>query len=445
MKLAIASDIHLGDPECVMVEVDESPSSLTGWRLSPFYDKFKAAVGSGNKYLILMGDIFDLSIANYTQAYGAAQTLLQAVNRDGLAEEIIYLAGNHDFSVYRTFVHQRNVINRIPRGKLPTTFWTVPGVLDDSPDALPDPNTGEDMRGKLMLPDVKPNPPPGPRYAGLFLDELSALPEDPATGTPAKAGLPVNFAYPNLYLVESDGTTWLLTHGHYLESYWSLGSRAAGRVAFDDLGLQPGGCDMTLEDLVGFNVPLSELDSASLGQAGKLSNVFRAMQQARRDGDTSRMSKYMQRGIDWLEEELPWWTLPARLPLHATLETARLFITTLVANHPEARYDPKFLNRPPIRDHFEAFYRATLQEQDRLRIHPKRPQPQLKAPHRVLFGHTHRPIPLNRDVPLNIGGSPIHFYNTGGWLWRKANPPGSPVGAAIFTYETSAGFSSTVL
>ena len=132
MKLAIASDIHLGDPECVMVDVD--PSADTGWKLNPYYEKFREAVGDGNRYLILIGDIFDLSIANYTEAYGAAKTFLRAVNRDGLAEEIIYIAGNHDFSVYRTFVRQRNVINRIRRGKLPTTFWTVPGVLDDSSD-----------------------------------------------------------------------------------------------------------------------------------------------------------------------------------------------------------------------------------------------------------------------------------------------------------------------
>lgn len=443
MKLAIASDIHLGDPECVMVDLDAS--SPTGWRLGAFYDKFKAAVGAGNNYLILMGDIFDLSIANYTEAHGAAKTFLQAVNRDNLAQEIVYLAGNHDFSVYRTFVHQRNVINRIHRGKLPTTFWTVPGVLDDSPAAPPDPVTGEDLRGKLVLPDVRPNPSPGPRYAGLFLDELSALEADPHTGAPAKAGLPVNFAYPNLYLVESDSTAWLITHGHYLEDYWCFGSRAAGRVAYDDLGLRPGGCDMTLEDLVGFNVPLGELDSASLGQAGKLSEVFRDLQQETRDCDTRRMSKYMKRGISWLAEKLPWWAEPARLPLHLALEAARMAITAMVRDHPDARYDPKFLLRPPTKAHFESFYKATLSELDRLRTHPKRPQPGLQDPHRVLFGHTHWPIPLDRDVPLTIAGSPIRFFNSGGWLWRKANPAGSPVGAVVFTYESAVGFSSTLL
>jgi len=443
MKLAIASDIHLGDPECVLVDVD--PQSPTGWRLAPFYDRFKTAVQSGNRYLVLIGDIFDLSIANYTQAYGAAKTLLQAVNRDGLADEIIYVAGNHDFSVYRTFVHQRNVINRIRNEKLPTTFWTVPGVLDDSPGAPPDPVNGQPLRGELVLPDVRPNRGPGPRYAGLFLDDLSAVPADPATGSPAKPGLPVNFAYPNLYFVESDGTAWLITHGHYLQDYWSLGGRVACRMAYDDLGLRPGACDMTLEDLVGFNVPLGELDSASLGQAGKLSAVFRDLQQETRDGDTRRMSRYMRRAIAWLTEELPWWAQPARLPLHVALDATRHLITDAVRDHPDVRYDPQFLLRPPTKAHFESFYQASLQELSRLRAHPKRPQPDLPNPHRFLFGHTHRPIPLNRYVPLEVGGSPIRFFNTGGWLWRKANHTGSQVGAAVFTYETEAGFSSTLL
>ncbi len=445
MKLAIASDIHLGDPECVVVEVDDDPDSKTGWRLGRFYEKFKDAVGKDNDYLILIGDIFDLSIANYTQAYGAAKTFLQAVNGDGLAKEIIYLAGNHDFSAYRTFVHQRNVINRIRNNKLPTTFWTVPGVLDDSPNAPPNPVTGESMRGKLVLPDVRPNPPPGPRYAGLFLDDLSAISADPDTNTPAKPGLPVNFAYPNLYFVTSDSTAWLITHGHYLENFWCLGSRIAGRLAYDDLGLQPGGCDMTLEDLVGFNVPLNELDSASLGQAGRLSDVFRDLQQERRDGDTGRMSRYMRRAMAWLQEKLPWWSWPARLPLHLALEGARHVLTNAVGEHPDARYDPRFLLRPPTRAHFETFYNATLQEIDRLRAHPKRPQPHLPDPHRVLFGHTHWPIPLNRYVPLDIGGSPIRFFNTGGWLWRKANSASDQVGAAIFKYTTQDGFSSILI
>jgi hypothetical protein len=368
MKLAITSDLHLGDPECVMVDVD--PESPTGWRLGSFYEKFRDAVGTGNRYLILIGDIFDLSIANYTQAYSAAKTFFRALNRDELADEIIYLAGNHDFSIYRTFVHQRNVINRIRNKKLPTTFWTVPGVLDDTPNAARDPVTGVRMRGKLVLPDVHPNPPPGPRYAGLFLDDLSALEADPTTGQPAKKGLPVNFAYPNLYFVESDGTAWLITHGHYLEDYWCLGSRVAGRMAYDDLGLQPDGCNMTLEDLVGFNVPLSELNSASLGQAGKLSDVFRDLQQETRDGDTRRMSRYMRRGIAWLEESLPWYALPARIPMHLALEAARHIVTSMVRDRPDARYDPKFLLRPPTNDYFESFYCATLQELDRLQPHP---------------------------------------------------------------------------
>lgn len=443
MKLAIASDLHLGDPECVLVDAD--PSTPTGWSLGSFYEAFRDAVGRGNRYLVLLGDIFDLSISNYTQAYGAAKTFLQAVNRDGLADEIIYVAGNHDFSVYRTFVHQRNVINRIRNSKLPITFWTVPGVLDDSPAAPPSPLTGQSLRGELVLPDVRPNTGSGPRYAGLFLDELSALPPDPSTGAGPKPGLPVNFAYPNLYFVESDGTPWLMTHGHYLEDYWCFGSRVASRVAYDDLALQFDGCNMTLEDLVGFNVPLGELDSASLGQAGKLSDVFRLVQQEIRDGNTERVSRYMKRAIPWLVEQLPWWAQPARAPLRVALDAGRRAVTTLVRNYPDARYDPRFLLRPPTKAHFEAFHRATLQEIDRLRHHPKRPQPDLPYPHRVLFGHTHWPIPLNRYVPLEVGGSPIRFFNTGGWIWRKANPAGSQVGAVVFTYDSATGFSSTLL
>lgn len=55
------------------------------------------AVGSVD-YLVLLGDIIDLSVASYEDAYRDARAFFAALQRDGLAREVVYVPGNHDFA-----------------------------------------------------------------------------------------------------------------------------------------------------------------------------------------------------------------------------------------------------------------------------------------------------------------------------------------------------------
>jgi len=221
MRLAIASDLHLGDTLSRLVrQVDD------GWQVGPAYPGFREAVGIGNDYLVLLGDVIDLSVAAFDASYGAARTFFRAVREDGLARQVIYVPGNHDFSVWNLLAQEINVIKQVRDGDPIKDSLAKPGVLREAPAA---------GQLELRLGDSLPNDRTG-RYGGLFLDDLA---RDPGTGedAPDSQVLPFAVAFPNLYFVPAEGPTVLMTHGHFFERYWSLLGEFALAVAGPDMRL----------------------------------------------------------------------------------------------------------------------------------------------------------------------------------------------------------------
>jgi len=92
MKFAIISDTHFGDPMGILVESNDNG----GWEIGTQYDQFREKAGQHNDYLILLGDILDFSIAGYKKAYEAAKVFFEQIQKDKIADEIIYVTGNHD-------------------------------------------------------------------------------------------------------------------------------------------------------------------------------------------------------------------------------------------------------------------------------------------------------------------------------------------------------------
>ena len=162
MRIAVISDTHFGDPLCTLVinGHDGEP------QLGPAYPALRKAVGKVD-YLILLGDILDFSVASYEKAYKQARVFFRAVQRD-MAQQIVYLPGNHDFDIWHTIEHQVNVINQLKQGELPRAFkWSVPAVIDDRRSNAED---------KFLLPDVKPKPEwheNQASYGNLFLDHIT--------------------------------------------------------------------------------------------------------------------------------------------------------------------------------------------------------------------------------------------------------------------------------
>ena len=436
MRIAIVSDTHFGDPMGTLVERKDDHKPSKGRR----YDAFKAAAGKGNDYLVLLGDILDFSVASYQEAYEAAKTFFLLIQKDGIAKQMIYIPGNHDADLWHTVEYEVNVIDQIKKGCSPRPFrLSVPGVIDDRKKG---PHRG------FTLPGVhERSEPDAPKYAGLFLDQITVAQTKAEPLETEGEPISFNFAYPNLYLI-TDTESVLITHGHYLETYWALASEWAVKIAREDLRI--GGA-LAVKEMVGINFPLSQLACSGVGQAGPLTRVVRQVQRDVKDGDLARIKLYLDRldqevdtitRFPWYRSYLEWLTDAAsdaikRLAL-ASLQEAR-----------ETRYNEGFIHRKQVQDRFLNFYVASLIEIDTLN---RTYGYNIPAPSYVIFGHTHRPTPWGdpaapktRPAP-ETAMRPIVLYNTGGWLMRQ-DEQGKPefCGAEVFRYESGKGWRSIAI
>jgi len=415
MKIVVVSDVHFGDPTSTLAAVvNNSPQLARG------FGAFAEKASTGNDFLVLMGDLFDFSVANYAEVYRTAQVFFQEIRQRGIAQEVIFVPGNHDFSFWHIAMHEANVINQITKGGEPKRRWTMPGILDDrEPDA----------RKKFTLAGVTAKDPPGPRYGGLFLDSLAGH-ETPLT---------FNVAYPNLYVIEPGGATTLLTHGHYFETYWSIALHAAQRVLVDAPGISQMGTPK-IEDIVAVNFPLNELASAGIGQAGKLTDAIREIQRNAKDGQLVKIRQYLQRARNWADELVTFHGFIVgalrEYVSDKTLDGVRDTILKAIEeakDHPTVRGDAEFLGRAETRANVDAYLDACVLELGALKASYNIDVP---FPKSLTFGHTHRAVllddPSASTTLCRAAGEMVTFHNTGGWLSTR---PGT-IGGAVFTYDS---------
>lgn len=414
MRLAIASDLHLGDTAGRLVRhVGKT------WEPGPAYPRFREFAGADNDYLVLLGDIFDLSVADFDGAYGAAEAFFQAVRRDGIARQVLYVPGNHDFSVWNLLSQEINVIKQVEKGDPIKTRMAKPGVLLEAPAP---------GQRELTLSDANPKPDTG-RYGGLFLDHLATDGRDDG-GAP----LTFNIAFPNLYFVPADGSPVLMTHGHFFEGYWSLVGEFALAVAGADLRVdRPGMLD--IEEWCRINCPLNELASASLGQTGPLVKVIHRVQKEVEGNRTPHTRRYVRRAFGYLRAELGGNPL-TRMLIGIALRFLERFVIGKLSRRRNARDEgPAFFRRPDVRERIGQYLRACRYEMATLPVLAGRP-----APDTLLCGHTHHPLGPEADerIPL-ADGSNLRVLNAGAWL-----PPTkdhAPFPGAVFRYRSGEGFS----
>jgi UDP-2,3-diacylglucosamine pyrophosphatase LpxH len=428
LRVAILSDTHFGDDLCTLVV--ESASGPA--QLGPAYPALARAVGRAD-YLVLLGDVLDFSVASYEKAYRQAKVFFSALQADGLARQLVYIPGNHDFDIWNIVEHQVNVINQLKQGELPRAFKrSVPGVIDDR---------SRDGAERLVLPRVTPKPEwhdNGAKYGNLFLDHITRV-RSTRRGVRAEGRrLTFNFVYPNLYLVSEAGDSVLVTHGHYFEAYWSLASDWLVRVASNALATETRG-RLNLQELVGINLPLNQLACTGIGQAEPLTSLVRTMQ---RDVYAGRLGEVSQL-LDRLESHILAGRAGASrmrrfFERHAIRWLKRATLRALVT-YPQARYSREFLTQPSVRERFRQYFRCSLNELEQLsRDHGIN----VPVPSHVVFGHTHQPIPWGSDELVDeIDGHTVRFCNAGGWL-RRDNAEGEFVGAEVIVYESGVGFRS---
>ncbi len=422
MKLAVISDTHFGDPDCTLFVRDQAEKVVPG----PKYQQFVEKAGRKNDYLILLGDIMDFAIRSYDEAYEIARGFFLQVQKDEIADQMVYIPGNHDEDIWHTVEHEVNIMDQISEGDIPQKFkMSLPGVIDDRSSS---------KKKRLLLPGVREIQIGGKLgYGGLFLDKI--------TGTGAKQTR-FNFVYPNLYVV-SDAGLVLITHGHYFETFWSLLSEWAPELLGDDLKIS---VPMILREMVGINFPTNQLSCSGIGQAGTLTDAIRTAEIDIRNHHLDSIEQYLDRFGKKIANLLNYsWYDPRKWAWSALTAWVKKQVLGGVGSIKDARYDRDFMDKYDVRDRFKRFYQRSCEEIKSLNTGSGYDLP---MPAAVIFGHTHQPFAwTSTDMHIDVpGAGTVKLVNTGGWLTRNLdNGQKEFCGAEVFKYETGSGFSSETI
>ena len=444
-RIAIISDLHLGDPESTLVIKDKNGEIIDN---KYYFPRLKKAArqedengnnGHKNDYLVLLGDIIDFAIVSYQDAFDVARKFFQLVKEAEIADEIIYMPGNHDFELWHICEFEVNVINRLKKGLLPRPFrWSVPAIIDDRKDS------SGNYRGKFELFGVteKAEENRKKRYGGLYLDSI--------TGTQPSEGLTFNFAHPNLYMMTEEANV-LITHGHSFKPYWSLMGKMAPKIFGEDFNNNK---PLNLKDFVAINFPLCQLASSGTGQAGPLTERIEFIQRTVKDKDKEGM-KRIKKYLDNLDREIDKATPYAPNDIREWITDSiqnnlkKQLFKSLNKPKPD-RFNCSWIKEPGIKKLFETYFGYTVKEINEINEHYKKdgkPEEQLEIPDKLIYGHTHCALGWEPGEPLSIelpNGGPltITLSNTGGWLRAKGRAFKGP---AVFTYVSGKGFKSQLI
>jgi len=426
VKIAITSDAHLGDKTSQLASLDPKRKPVLG----PKYEQFRAACGTDNDYLIMLGDIIDVAIEDYKDAYSIAQRFFWQVAEDRITKTILYVPGNHDYDIWHTVEYQTNIINRIKDKKnkrdISMFKMSVPAVLDDRPECH-----GHD----IFLANVTRRPYPQEPYGDLFLDSL------------VDDALQFYVAFPNVYFITDQGECILMTHGQYFQLFWSLLSEWAPFIFEDALEIES--FPLTIKNLSQLNFPLSQLTSSGVGQAGPLSETVLDIQHDFKAHRSENIMKY----INNLEKLLRLDTFKFKWykPLHWLIIMGLYWVKKGLKNWIEEmpplppRKDADWEYKPSTHQIMINYYRSSCAEIETLNHDYQLDIP--VHPEKIIFGHSHRPIGLNEPEclvlnPLEQSDFRVPMFNTGGWLIEERAGKKQFNGIEIITYQTGKAMKS---
>ncbi len=422
MRLAIISDTHFGDPlsQLAALAVTKADKQST---LGPCYDAFREAAGQDNDLLILLGDIFDFSMASYAEALAVGKAFFRQIQQDKIARQILYIPGNHDFDIWHFYEYDVNIVRRINNGRPPRPFrFSVPAIINARKE-----RSGEFLH--LLGINRDPSLPTG--YGGMFIDKLTRNEDGSGFDTPFV------LAYPNAYLV-TDEFSVLLTHGHYLDSYWSLASEWAPQIAGGDL---PDRDALDLADLVALNFPLGQLACSGVGQSGLLSKAIQTLVQEVQHGRLGRVERYLDNLDNTIDRLTPARSIidPEEAIRDAASAYGKHWLLRKLRELPVSRYNAEFLGDKGTLERLARFYQASLREIVKIN---QQLALNIPTPQYIILGHTHQPTSWgdNNAPRLQLGaGQPVTVYNTGGWLSQAHADTGESTftGAAVFTFDSN--------
>lgn len=423
MKFAVVSDLHLGSDISSLIKWDSFKKKyIKGEKFQNFVD----AIGKGNDYLIVVGDFLDFAVESYELVYEAMAVFLNYIDEEELAREIIYLPGNHDFNIWHTIEHETNIINKLKKGKSPKKFrMSVPGILDCR-------NSVKEKR--LTLHGVRREKKNYSGYGELFLDYI------PLSTNSKGHKVVFNVAYPNLYLLLDD-ETYIFTHGHYFEEFWSFTGDFLPHIAHDDPDLGNRINYMNMVDLVSVNLPLCQIASTGIGQAGILTEISGKIQEDVQNGKLSLTRKYLNRLSRYIDSKTTvnrWYGPVVEILEDMVLKKAIRIILKALGEKPKTLHNLLAQGDKRTTERLRKYINASLNE-----IHAI--VPDYSNSIKIIFGHTHMPINFeSKESPEFIyKDKKIKMYNTGGWVNEPQKGGGEKFcGAEVFLYDSKRGFSS---
>ena len=195
------------------------------------------------KYLIILGDMWDLAMNNQENTFTLSSVFFRQLNElnkgigiGDLFDNIIYVPGNHDHHFWKMLQERYWVTQRLEQGRFPLEMPRVAGLMLDA-------NTGfvqhiKTSTGKNEIPQHN------------LVSPLLGVDSD----------TPVYVAYPHIFLKNNNSEYTLLTHGHFFEPEWNMVT-----IMFGDL-MEKNGIPLTIRNIEMFNAITTEMHSHALGQ-----------------------------------------------------------------------------------------------------------------------------------------------------------------------------------
>ena len=370
MTIAIISDTHIGDAASRLVNDHGSFSSNI-----PAYKNFKEGIlkftnGQPIKYLVLLGDIMDFSINSINNSITIARPFFKQIKEDKLAENVVYIPGNHDKQVWDGLEWDTSIIGNLSDYRPPDAFARIqPAWITAA--------------GLIKLEGIEPDE--NGKFGNIFLKGLF----DKASDNPT-----IILAYPNLY-IERGNETIIVTHGHMFETAWVLLSDFLHGVS----GISD---NMGLKELEEWNVPITSMICTGVGSAGQVSSLFYRIEREAYNKTTTTLSDVLDKVLSRIKDEfnLPWYAkmIPGSL--------IKKILASAASQASDPRSYEKYLDDDKHAEHFRNCFEATKSELTRLKL------PNSKT---VIFGHTHHPYSSREPYRTNRFPD-LTFYNTGGWL-----------------------------
>ncbi len=110
-KIIVISDVHLGEEECLFND-------------KSILHEFKSKISSEGRKgtvdeLIILGDLFDLSLASQEKVYEKAGEFFKEMKEIEHLHNIVFVPGNHDHHIWTSIIEEEQIIKKIKHGDIP--------------------------------------------------------------------------------------------------------------------------------------------------------------------------------------------------------------------------------------------------------------------------------------------------------------------------------------